>query len=136
MVARVQIGFLPSADYGIRVSKPGVDVTTAALADLVFATDFQEYAVVHQAGEIALDTTSDEVVTFPALGYAPMCITFGSLDSGATWQSLLFKYNSNLSNDSFPRITTETDRITVHADSSRGHGSYLVRYIILRVVGA
>lgn len=132
-IERVHIGLLTSGAYGIRVSKPGVAVGAGGLGDFVFATDFQEYAVVHAQGEISLDSTSDEVVTFPDLGYVPMCMFQASKDSGVTWHPSLYIYNSSVSSDTFPRVRTTATSLTVFADSSRGHGSYLVRYTVFRV---
>ncbi len=63
-------------DYGIKISKPGYDVKTAATKDLIVFSQAESPKVFHKGWHTTSNYTHD-------LGYKPLCLAFQS-DSTTT----------------------------------------------------
>ncbi|WP_156905461.1 hypothetical protein [Maritalea myrionectae] len=72
MVVRLALGHLGGGQYGLKVSKPGVDVFAAADDQLFLSTGFKSFQFAH-AGVIADPGSvgAERTVSFPAIGIKP-----------------------------------------------------------------
>lgn len=72
MVVRVALGDLGGGEYGLKVSKPGVDVFSATDAQLFLSTGFKSFQVAHQ-GVIADPGSvgAERTVSFSSIGIKP-----------------------------------------------------------------
>lgn len=70
-------------DYGIKISKPGFDVKTAADKDLVFSSKFDTFRV-HSTGIGSFTANgSAQTATIPhSLGYVPAFMVFSEIHAG------------------------------------------------------
>lgn len=72
------------ANYGIKISKPGFDVKTASIKELVLFSQAESPKVFHKGWETTNDFTHN-------LGYKPLCLAFDSDSvSAPTFFSLFF----------------------------------------------
>lgn len=67
--------------FGIKVSKPGIDVNQAADADLLFNTD-EEMMKVYETGSFDISGAADTTIMTHNLGYVPMFIVFAEDSDG------------------------------------------------------
>lgn len=80
MANRVLIGDVGSSAYGVKVSKPGVDVTTAASKDLLFDSTKQRHGVIHKTASSSsgfnffLDQGVGTQPTVGSVAYTPLVI--------------------------------------------------------------
>lgn len=71
MTNRVLIGALGGGAQGIKISRPGVNVLTAADYDLIFHSDWVGNSKIHQRGTLTYGSTA----SFPSLGFIPVVFT-------------------------------------------------------------
>lgn len=64
MTNRVNLGKLPSNNYGLRVSLPGADVLTATDDQLAFSSELNRFGMVLIYGSVLYDNTIDVTVPF------------------------------------------------------------------------
>ncbi len=76
MANRVLAGNHPSYGYGLFVSKPGVDVTTAAEKDLIYDSRSYRSGIIYKT--FSPSTTADFTWTSSSLGYIPAVIASGA----------------------------------------------------------
>jgi len=87
-IDRVIMGRYPDGKYGIKVSKPGVDVLTAEDDELIFNSNNNIFKIV-ETDTITLASpagtgTSSNVVVPHSLGYKPLVLAFVSFSSLGT----------------------------------------------------
>lgn len=68
MVDRVLMGRRNNGTYGLDISAPSASVTTTAVKDMLFSTDWASASLVHATGTLARGGTA----YFPALPYVPV----------------------------------------------------------------
>lgn len=83
MANRVLLGKRNSTDYGLYVSKSGVDVTTASDENLLFNTDAAESGLILKSGTTTVTTASSAATSYSSyvslgttLNYIPMVMLF------------------------------------------------------------
>lgn len=92
MVARVRLGDIGGGDFGLRVSKPGFDVTTETFgsANISFDSRLQEIGLIVAEGQLAIGSTA----TFPVtLSEAPV-VEFWRI-TGSTTLAVTNSYKIN-----------------------------------------
>lgn len=69
MVNRVLLGALPDGSLGLRVSRPGYDVSTEPLGSsgISFDSRLNDFGIIHQQGIMGYGT-----INFPTLPYIPL----------------------------------------------------------------
>ena len=99
MVERVWLGNLGSA-YGMKISKPGVDVGGAADYDLLFDTS-SNYGRTLQMGLLSFPPSgpTTQYASVPSVGGGTPVVTFklGSLDTGQVYLFPLYRREDNSS---------------------------------------
>lgn len=135
MVARVVFGNLGSGQFGLKVSKPGVDVLSALDRDLVFSSLWPNYGVVHASG--TLFSAANVSASFPDLGYTPLTAIIPLNASGALipYQIAIVPQSSpDNSPDTlvYPIVVVNRTSIRLIVDSTNmiSHG---IRYCVLAV---
>lgn len=120
-------------DYGIKVSKPGVDVNTAAAVDLVFSSKYKTFKVIQTgtwSGNIASAGGNVTVDISHTLGYDPGSLVFMNIGSK---RFLTPHYattdNQSVTSDVFA-ITNNTIRIYLDASLGTFSGTITGRYYI------
>ena len=89
MTDRVLLGRRNNGTYGLDISPVGSSVTSAAVKDMLFSTDWASASLVHATGTLARGQTA----FFPTLPYAP--IAFASIYhtysgwNNAYWQEMI-----------------------------------------------
>lgn len=120
-VNRVIMGRYPDGTYGIKVSKPGNDVTTAAGKDLIFNSNQNVLKVVH-SGDFVLTHpagTASVTATFAHnLGYVPAVLGFISDNyaSGAPVYEQLPRFIAGDTGSILETIKIYVDAINVKAE--------------------
>jgi hypothetical protein len=126
-------------DYGIKMSKPGVDVNFASDRDLIFSSKFQALNII-QSGTFNVNITDynqvPTVTIYHNLGYAPCCMLFGEVNAtGQPSEAQIM--TTEAVNDSWT-ARVYTDRIEVSYSLTQGsiidgtghyglhYGSYLI----------
>jgi hypothetical protein len=84
MTNRVVLGNRGGA-YGLVVSKPFVDVFSAAASELLLSTDIKMLQVMHFGSFTS--NGGDTAVSWPAFGFRPRIIISSQLDASATYTS-------------------------------------------------
>lgn len=71
-------------DYGIKISKPGVDVKTATDQELVFSSKFDTFRV-HSTGtgSFTANLSTQTATINHALGYVPAFMVFSEVHAGS-----------------------------------------------------
>ena len=87
MTNRLIIGLLPNGNYGIRISKPGYDVTTEPpdQQSLHFNTDWPSMLPAYVRGSTSTNSTTVNVSYGVTLGFYPYCSILCSTDN-STWE--------------------------------------------------
>jgi len=121
---RVVEGLLPDNTYGMWVSKPGMDVTTATATDLIFNSNqdvfkivgnivgnFQNVTVAPSSGQFA--TNSGTTAIPHNLGYAPAIL--GYINNANTFYSLPYQNNfGGGTTAAFATYSVDVDNINVY----------------------
>lgn len=140
MVNRLLVGDYGDGTFGIKLSLPGSDVTSADAQHLVFDSKWAGAASVHVTGVSTIGST----VTFPTMGYIP-CAIVSAYSSSTTlcpfWTQNVPEttrwttaYTTKVS-DGVP-YSINTSSITFLPTPSGFTATYsTVRYVILRVAG-
>lgn len=81
MTNRVALGAIGGGNYGLKISKPGVDVLSAADKDLSFSSLWPAHSLIHQTGTMTV-TTSPTTVSFTDLGFIPVAAMMREISSG------------------------------------------------------
>lgn len=84
-------------DVGIFISKPGIDVLTAAEQDLLLSTSQPSLQFV-QMGSITFSSAGNIDVAIPDQGFAPVClwsVNYGSSSTGANGLEVRYFFPSN-----------------------------------------
>ena len=79
-------------DYGMKVSKPGFNVKTAGVDDLIFTSKYQSWKVSQEGSgtvQISTGNTVGYTETAHSLGYRPFVIGFAEPSSGSGRRLLL-----------------------------------------------
>jgi len=140
MANRVVLGKRNNGDYGLFISPPGVDATTASDGDLAFSTTWTQAASIHAEGLISLDSNPGWV-SFPALPYTPHVIA-GWYDSNSGYyyysQNEVFGTGGSWGGQTFnfigPKVEATNSQIRVNQWTNKGTGWY-IKYYILRMPG-
>ncbi|WP_274426739.1 hypothetical protein [Chelativorans sp. YIM 93263] len=102
MANRVVFGARGGSQYGVYISKPGFNVLTAGINNLLFHPDQDSLQFV-VTGSVNITNGNPVTISIPNLGYRPMIFlapntTYGNFPGGnATDWSPKITYNSNTS---------------------------------------
>jgi len=98
MANRVLLGKRNSTDYGLYVSKSGVDVTTASDENLLFNTDAAESGLILKSGTTTVTTASSAATSYSSyvslgttLNYIPM-VCLWDASSGTAYHGAGVQY--------------------------------------------
>lgn len=135
-------GFGTGKDWGIKVSKSGYDVLTAADTNLVMSSAFNNLKV-YATGTATLTTsggsprTSSTTITHN-LGYSPIIVGSITLSSGLSSEIMAFPGAYYIHDGSVFRVrviseyfATNTNTATIQVREDVGSGTWTIRYYIL-----
>lgn len=105
MANRVCLGARSGAQ-GLWISKPGFNVLTAGVDDLLFSTDNPQLQVV-QTGSLACANGSTASLGIPNLGYLPVIMIYPGLGSGSQGSPWIWAHNSRLVNSTTVEILVD-----------------------------
>jgi hypothetical protein len=98
MANRIAIGQVSSGVYGIKISKPGYDVLTAADENLLLDTN-SNFSRVLQMGQLVFNAGGSitQSATLPSLGGSSPCVIFRYVEvfEGAAYAFPLYRNESN-----------------------------------------
>lgn len=121
------------ADYGIKISKDGVDVLSAAEIDLVFTSKYKTFKVIQTgtwSGNIASAGGNVTVDISHSLGYDPGSLVFMNIGSKRFLTShYATTDNQSVTSDVF---ALDNNKIRIYLDASLGtfSGTITGRYYI------
>lgn len=140
MTSRVLLGPLPSGAYGLRVSRPGFDVTNPALTgqQISFSSEWAQAGIIFAKGSVSVPTGSFGYtsvafgVTFsrppPVIAYADRSSVLTPLQRGNVYGTYSGWWDSIVAEP----IRIFTDHVEFVEPVSAAGGGYLARYIIMR----
>lgn len=116
-------GVAATGDYGIKISKPGIDVKTAKDTELVFSSKFNTFKVAETGtGSLTSDATNPKTATIPhSLGYVPAFMVFSEIHAGFGNPSTGDFYMMPSSPPASIGGSLVTDTLIVAIDSSNLH---------------
>lgn len=116
----------------LRISKPGIDVDSATQAQLIL-DERVLYSQIYLAGYVAkAGSTTDYVINYPTLGYAPICLVFNKFTDGKVVFPSRYKYQVGGTSFLYPstHYRSQAGTLTVSLQSAAEiEGVY---YLILR----
>jgi hypothetical protein len=146
LIGRQKGGF-GGQDYGIKIAKSGIDVTTATDAQLAFSSAFDTLRVVQSnTGIIAAPGSNTSLTTSVSiphnLGYAPVVIAYFNYPTGAVgtyWPSPfnVYSYSASVGSyviDSAAKFNVDSTNINffIHQSSTVTAGNWSYKYYLLQ----
>ena len=81
MVDRVCLGKRNPGEFGLFISKPGVNVMTAPDHNLIFSSSIRAFQII-QSGYVSIPAYGSGTLTYPNSGFRPLIIAFPTLYDG------------------------------------------------------
>lgn len=112
------------SEFGVKVSKPGIDLSTAIPKDLMFYSGYISLKVYSAASvTIATDASGNASQTVAhGLSYTPACIAFYSDNSGSTWIQ---------AENYVCVVSTDPTNIVIDFVTATANLNYIVKYYVM-----
>lgn len=130
MVQRVIMGALGSGAYGLKVSKPTVDVATGAASDMLFNSTAGVTRVLLKGTITIADGSASGTVNFTALSSKPIVDLRRLADPGEEFPYETPYTINGYSQNIYPWSLAVTTSSFTLSQSNANHGGYTFAYII------
>lgn len=97
MANRVCLGQKSAGQFGLWISKPGVDVLSASLDQMLLATDLNSFQIITSGNVLLAASASSVTIDIPNFGFRPLLMWTGEWVTGGLSAGNVNRvtYNSN-----------------------------------------
>lgn len=120
-----------TSDYGIKVSRDGVDVKTAGVLDQVFNSSYNCLKIESKIDTSSTASGSRDVDVSHSFGYRPAYLCFFEVDNNNRWymQGQIEDYSGK--NGRIIEVRSYTDKLTISFSSSSSAAIRVIIYLFV-----